>query len=109
MTSELVAGEPLTPALRASLSSEMVMTSGQMLSLDRYIVVNADISMSLTRLPVGEDIRITSTVRIGDDGYGVSEGELFDTHGRFGSASKSLLVDRRRDDQPRVDTMYSST
>ncbi|MGD9792962.1 MAG: thioesterase family protein [Acidimicrobiia bacterium] len=105
MTSELVAGEPLTPPLRASLSAEMIMTSGHAVSLDRYIVINADISMSLTRMPIGDDIRVTSTVRLSDDGYGVSEGELYDTTGRFGSGLKSLLIDRRRPDQPRIDTM----
>jgi hypothetical protein len=84
----------------------MIMTSGQTVSLDRYTVINADISMSLTRMPIGDDIRVTSTVRLGDDGYGVSEGELYDTTGRFGSGLKSLLIDRRSEDQPRVDTVY---
>lgn len=106
MTSELVAGEVMTPAVCASLAAEIIMTVGNSVSLDRYSVINADVSLSLTRLPIGTDIRVASVVRLGDGGYGVSEGELFDTTGRFGSGTKSLLIDRRRSDQPRIDTVY---
>jgi hypothetical protein len=90
-----VDGETTTPATRAAVAAELVMTGGGLLSTDHYRVVNADLGINLTRAPVGEDIRVSSVVRVNAGGHGISEGVMHDRLGRFGSVTKALLIDRR--------------
>lgn len=91
---QMVAGEEMTPATRAAVAADLVMTAGGV--LPDYGIVNADLTLALHRLPVGEDIRIASTVRM-SAGHGSTQGWLYDGLGCFGTVSKSLLVMGRRD------------
>ena len=75
--------------------ADLVMSSGGLLPIDDYVVINPDLTLALTRLPAGEWVSLRSRVRLGADGLGQSEGALFDEHGFFGRVLKSLLVDRR--------------
>ena len=75
--------------------ADLVMSGGGLLPMDRYAVVNADLTLAVLRPPAGEWIQIRSRVWLGPDGTGQSEGRLFDERGRIGRALKSLLVDRR--------------
>ena len=65
----------MTPATKAAVASDLVMTAGGL--APRYAVVNTDISLAMSRLPVGDVIRIASSVRI-NRGWGSSEGTLHD-------------------------------
>jgi hypothetical protein len=49
----------------------------------------------MNRLPVGDVIRIASTVRL-NRAWGSAHGTLFDERGQFASVGKSLLVLGRR-------------
>jgi len=91
----LVQGEPITPTVRVAMVADLVMSSGGLLPIDDYVVINPDLTLALTRLPAGEWVSLRSRVRLGADGLGQSEGALFDEHGFFGRVLKSLLVDRR--------------
>jgi hypothetical protein len=90
----LVEGEVLTPTVRTALVADLVMTVGTLLPRERYVVVNPDLTLALTR-PAGEWIRVESTVRLNRAGAGHSEGVLSDGAGWVGRVVKSLLVDRR--------------
>lgn len=94
-TVPLVAGGPLTPTLRAALVADLTMTNGSLLPTSEHVVVNADLTVTLDRLPEGEWLLVRSRVRIADDGTGVSEGTLFDGAGHVGAVAKCLLIDRR--------------
>lgn len=91
----LVDGEPLTPTIRVALVADLVMSGGGLLSHDDYLVVNPDLTLLLSRPPIGEWIAVHSRVRLRPDGTGQSEGALYDEHGWIGRALKTLLVDRR--------------
>jgi hypothetical protein len=93
VSDQLVAGEVMTPATRAAVASDLVMTAGGV--LPDHMTVNADISLSMNRPPIGEWIRIESQVRLNSGGWGSTEGKLWDLHGRFGTATKSILVGDR--------------
>jgi hypothetical protein len=95
LAQNLVDGEPLTPTVRAALAADLTMTSGAAVSREEYLVINPDLTLTLTRPPDGEWIRIASRVRIGRDGTGHTEGVLSDQRGWVGRSLKSLLVERR--------------
>jgi hypothetical protein len=58
--------------------------------------INADASVALSRLPVGDGIGIAISQRTADDGISVGSGTLFDVHGPFGTASVAALANARR-------------
>jgi Thioesterase-like superfamily len=93
LTDQMVEGEHMTPATKAAVAADLVMTAGGL--APGYGIVNTDISLGMSRLPVGDVIRIASSVRI-NRGWGSSEGMLYDGDGHFATVSKSLLVLGRR-------------
>jgi hypothetical protein len=54
--------------------------------------INADASVAMSRLPVGDGIGIAISQRTADDGISVGSGTLFDVHGPFGTASVAALA-----------------
>lgn len=94
-TVPLVTDEPLTATLRVALVADLVMTVGTLLPRERYMAVNPDLTLTLTRPPVDEWLRIGSVVRLNQSGSGHSEGVLSDRTGWVGRVVKSLLIDRR--------------
>jgi hypothetical protein len=95
LAQNLVDGQPLTPTVRAALAADLSMTSGAAVPREHYLVINPDLTLSLTRPPVGEWIRISSRVRVEANGTGLTEATLSDQHGWVGRSLKSLLVERR--------------
>jgi acyl-coenzyme A thioesterase PaaI-like protein len=93
LNDQMVEGEVMTPATRAAVAADLVMTAGGL--APGYAIVNTDISLSMNRLPVGDVVRIASTVRL-NRSWGSSHGTLYDELGQFASVGKSLLVLGRR-------------
>lgn len=93
LSDQMVEGEVMTPATRAAVASDLVMTAGGL--APTYGIVNTDITLAMNRLPIGEVIRIASRVRL-NRSWGSSEGALLDVHGHFATVSKSLLIMGRR-------------
>lgn len=94
-TRTLVEGEDLSATMRVAMIADLVMSGGGLLPPDRYLVVNPDLTLALSRPPESEWILVRSRVRLGPDGTGQSEGTLYDELGWIGRSLKSLLVDRR--------------
>jgi hypothetical protein len=86
----LVEGEEPTPLVRLASVSDLVHSSAARLGPD-WISINPEVSLQIEREPVGEWIAIVTTVRLGNDGVGVSEGVVFDRERRIGRTSKSTL------------------
>jgi hypothetical protein len=91
----LVEGEAPSATVRAAMVADLVMSGGGIVPAERYLVVNVDLSLHLTRPPSGEWIHVRSRVHLGEEGSGLTEGTLADEQGPFGRVLKSLLVDRR--------------
>ena len=91
----LVEGESLSRSVAVAMIADLVMTNGNVLPTSNYVVINPDLTLSVSRPPESEWMQIRSRVRIAADGTGVSEGLLYDELGRIGTSLKSLLVDRR--------------
>lgn len=65
------------------------------LPFDRFAFVNPDLTVALARPPVGEWVCLDAVSRIGGDGTGLAESELYDRDGVVGRAQQSLIIEPR--------------
>ena len=65
------------------------------LSPERWMFVNADLTLHLARPPVGEWLVHDATTVLGDTGGGMAEGALYDDSGRVARSAQSLVLERR--------------
>jgi hypothetical protein len=89
-----VAGEPLTPLLRAALMADFVSPLANA-GADGLAFINADVTLYLARDPRGEWIGMESTGHLGGDGVGVGTAWMYDRDGRIGSCVAAALPDPR--------------
>ena len=64
-------------------------------TLHKVLFVNPDLQLSLHREPVGEWFASKSISHWQNDGTGMADSELFDTHGPVGRAVQNLLLNPR--------------
>lgn len=91
----IVAGEPITPLMRAAMTGDFCNGVSSVLNFDDWIFINADLTISLARLPVGEWILLDAQTWLGDHGAGVAFAKLGDERGYFGRAIQSLVIEPR--------------
>ncbi len=93
-TNALVAGEPLTPFVRAALAADFAspLANSTPTGLD---FINADLSLHLGRLPDGEWIGIEVTERVASDGVSVAACRFHDTTGPIGWSSVCAVRNTR--------------
>jgi hypothetical protein len=88
---QLVAGEDLTPLVRAALSSDLpnpMANSGP----EGLAFINPDLTLFLGRLPVSEWIGLEVMNHVGADGIAVGSCTMYDTAGAIGLSTVSALV-----------------
>lgn len=98
LSDQMIAGETMSPAVRAAVAADMVLTGGG--TFPNKSSLNADLTMSLHRLPVGEWFRLVSAVYANPGGWGTSVGTLADMQGDFGHVTKSVLYAEAPPDPP---------
>lgn len=91
---ELVAGAELTPFVRAALVSDFASPLANM-GADGLAYINADASLHLGRLPVGEWIGVSTGDRVVGAGVSVAECPLHDVDGPIGWASVCAVLNPR--------------
>lgn len=91
----LVAGEPLSPAMRAMAVADFSNGIAPVLPFADWTFLNADLTVTLAREPQGEWIFSDAETWAAQDGIGVAATRLADRHGYFGRAMQTLLVERR--------------
>ena len=90
----LVAGEAPSPLQRVAAAADFGNGVSALFTDGRHSFINADLTVSLWRLPVGEWVGIDSISHAAPGGIGVAESVLVDERGRLGRALQSLLIDR---------------
>ena len=90
----LIAGSPISQAMRAVAASDFCNASSA-LDFRRWIFLNADLTVSMAREPVGEWILLDAVSWIGPDGAGLAMARLADMKGYFGRCAQSLVIERR--------------
>jgi hypothetical protein len=91
---ELVAGEEMTPFVRAATAADIanpLVNSGT----NGLEFINGDITLYLARLPVDEWIGFEASHHISADGIAVGGSIVYDTHGPIGTSTVGALAQRR--------------
>lgn len=91
----LVEGAPVSPVMRAVVASDFSNATSVALDFRHWTFLNADLTISLARQPVGDWILLDGDCCIGPDGAGLAMARLGDQHGYFGRAVQSLVIEKR--------------
>jgi hypothetical protein len=91
----LVEGEAVSQAMRAVVAADFSNGTASTLDFRAWTYINADLTVNLSRQPVGEWILLDGESWIGPDGAGLAMSRLADRHGYFGRAVQSLVIEKR--------------
>ena len=91
----IVAGEAISPLMRAAMTGDFCNGISSALNFKEWTFINADLTVSLSRYPVGEWILLDAQTWVGDHGAGLAFAKLGDERGYFGRAIQSLVIERR--------------
>jgi hypothetical protein len=95
LTVPVVAGEEPSPMQRTAAAADFGNGVSRILDFDSHVFINPDLTVALSRVPVGEWIGFDVVSRLSTDGFGQAESLVFDTAGPVGRAVQSLLVEKR--------------
>jgi hypothetical protein len=91
----IVEGRPISPLMRAAITADFCNGTSSVLPWEDWTFINADLTVTLSREPVGEWILLDAESWLGAQGSGIAFACLADTTGYFGRAVQSILVERR--------------
>jgi hypothetical protein len=91
----LIEGFAVSQAVRAAVAADFGNGVAPALDFRKWTFINADLTVSLAREPVGEWILVDAESWIGSDGAGLVMSRLADTRGYFGRAVQSLVIEPR--------------
>ncbi len=94
LTSPIVEGEDPTPLQRVAAAADFGNGISALFDDGAHTFINADLTISLLRLPAGEWVGLDSASVGVPAGVGVAESTLVDEQGRLGRAFQTLLLDR---------------
>jgi hypothetical protein len=92
---ELAGGRPPLGAALAAAVSDFSNGVSSVLPFEAWTYVNADLTVSLTREPEGEWVLLDAETLLGDQGRALARARLADHRGWLGSATQSVLLERR--------------
>ncbi len=96
MRQPLVEGEPVPPLARVLVAADSGNGVSAALDYTRFLFVNTELTVHLTRLPETEWVCLDAITRPGTLGVGLAEAVLSDERGRLGRSAQTLLVRERR-------------
>ena len=95
MRHPLLPGQDLTPLARLAATSDFGNGVSAVLPFDRFLFINADLTIHLHRQPRGEWIGLDAHTILHEGGSGLSDSVLHDEHGPVGRAFQTLVVQQR--------------
>jgi Thioesterase-like superfamily len=91
----LIAGSAVSQAMRAVVASDFSNGTAPALDFSQWVFINADLTVSLAREPIGDWILLDGESWIGPAGGGLAMSRLADQRGYFGRAVQSLVIEPR--------------
>jgi Thioesterase-like superfamily len=91
----IVDGAELSPLMRAAITADFCNGTSAFLSFRKWTFINADLTLSLAREPVGDWILLDAETWAGPDSIGIATARLADRRGYFGRAVQSVLFEKR--------------
>lgn len=92
---DLLPGQPMSPLARAVAAADFGNGVGAALPFDRFLFINADLTLHLQRAPRGEWIGLDARTLLSVGGPGLAESVLHDESGPIGRAFQTLVVQAR--------------
>lgn len=92
---KIVEGAAVSQVMRAVVASDFCNGTSALLDFRTHTFINADLSVSLARPPVGDWILLDAESWLGPDGSGIAAARLGDSNGYFGRAVQSLVLESR--------------
>ncbi|MBB5917290.1 hypothetical protein BJY24_006202 [Nocardia transvalensis] len=91
----VIPGEELSPFVLAAMAGEQ--TSMVTNWSDAGVgFINTDLTLALSRMPIGPDVGLEADNHLSEDGIAVGAATLFDRHGAFGSALITAVANAAR-------------
>lgn len=91
----IVQGAPISPLMRAAIAADFCNGTSAVLDFRNWTFINADLTVSLARMPVGDWILLDAETWLGPAGTGLAFARLGDRQGYFGRAVQSLVIEAR--------------
>jgi hypothetical protein len=91
----LLPDQPLTSLARLAGTADFGNGVGAALPFERFLFINADLTIHLQRQPQGEWIGLHARTLLPSGGSGLAESVLHDVHGPVGRAFQTLVVQPR--------------
>jgi hypothetical protein len=91
----LIEGSAVSQAMRAVVAADFSNGTASTLDFRAWTYINADLTVSFARPPVGDWILLDGESWIGPDGMGLAMSRLADRQGYFGRAVQSLVIEKR--------------
>jgi hypothetical protein len=91
----LLPGETTSPLARLAATADFGNGISATLPFDRFVFINADLTVHLQRAPSGEWIGLDACTLLHDGGVATAESVLHDQHGPLGRAFQTLVVQQR--------------
>ena len=91
----LLPGETTSPLARLAATADFGNGISATLPFDRFVFINADLTIHLQRAPTGEWIGLDACTLLHDGGVATAESVLHDQHGPLGRAFQTLVVQQR--------------
>ena len=91
----IVEGADTSQAMRTALAADCSNGVSAVLDFSRWSFINADLTVTFARQPVGDWILLNSQMTLGADGAGLAVSRLGDVQGYFGQAIQCLVVEPR--------------
>lgn len=95
MRMPLLPGRPATALTTLAAASDFGNGVSAELQFDRFLFINADLTVHLQRLPRGQWIGLDARTLLHSDGSGLAESVLHDVDGPVGRAFQTLIVQPR--------------
>ena len=85
----------ISPLMRAAITADFCNGTSSVLDFKEWTFINADLTISLAREPVGDWILLDAETWAGPDSIGLAAARLADRDGYFGRAVQSVLFEKR--------------
>lgn len=93
--SPIVAGHALSPAMRAVIAADYCNATSPLTDFREWTFVNADLTVSLARDPIGDWVLLDGQTYAGPEGGAIAFARLGDTQGYFGRAVQTVVLEKR--------------
>jgi hypothetical protein len=91
----LLPRQELSPLARLAATADFCNGVSATLPFDRFLFINADLTVHLRRLPQGDWIGLDARTHLHEGGAALAEGVLHDERGPLGRAFQTLVVQQR--------------